>query len=482
MFAVAMLLGLAVRGITTAGFPPAIWFGGDSASYLSTGLRLYPGTSRVSGYGVLLLLLRPFRSFLAVVAVQHLMGLAIAVMVYALLRRYGLPGWGAMLATLPVLLDAYQIELEQEILPSTAFTFLVVLAITLVLWWHAKPPRWAIFAAGLAFAIAATFWPVGIGLLALYLVYLAIGRVGWRALGAAVLGGTLPLAMYMLWFDRAYHQIAMTDSDGIFLWSRTMSFANCSVIKPPAAEAGLCTRQPEGQRPAASTFIWSTRSPLNSLPGPKFSASKNALAMDFAVRAIVAQPGGYASAVLHDFALTFTWAIPDHPNALALRRYQFADATKHWIPPGFVIAPGHTVASDQLAYGGATSTRAISPFAGWMVTYQRFIYLPGTLLGVLLLLGLVAMLRAGRLGKMPGLAARTGPATLPWLISLGILLVPVIIADYSRRYTLIAVPAICLAAALAFVPRRVFAAAENIRAAEITPAIPAITTPALSPE
>lgn len=59
MFTVAVSLGLAVRAITMAGFPPSIWFGGDSASYLSVGLRLFPGTSRVSDYGVLLLLPGP---------------------------------------------------------------------------------------------------------------------------------------------------------------------------------------------------------------------------------------------------------------------------------------------------------------------------------------------------------------------------------------------------------------------------------------
>ena len=76
------------------GFPPAIWFGGDSASYLSTALYHAPGTSRVSGYGVVLFVLKPFHSFAVVTAVQHLMGLAVGVMIYALLRRYGLPGWG----------------------------------------------------------------------------------------------------------------------------------------------------------------------------------------------------------------------------------------------------------------------------------------------------------------------------------------------------------------------------------------------------
>ena len=112
LFAAVFGLGLAARLITMLGFPPAIWFGGDSASYLSTALYHVPGVSRLSGYGVFLFVLRPFHSFAVITAVQHLMGLAIGVMIYALLRRYGLPGWGATLAAVPVLLDAYEIQLE----------------------------------------------------------------------------------------------------------------------------------------------------------------------------------------------------------------------------------------------------------------------------------------------------------------------------------------------------------------------------------
>ena len=87
-FSAAFIAGLALRVVTMLGFPPAIWYGGDSISYLSTALHLYPGTSRESGYGVMLYLLRPFHSFAVVTGVQHLMGLAIGVMIYALLRRY----------------------------------------------------------------------------------------------------------------------------------------------------------------------------------------------------------------------------------------------------------------------------------------------------------------------------------------------------------------------------------------------------------
>ena len=70
-FAAAAAGGLMLRVLTVLAFPPAIWFGGDSSSYLSTALRLVPGTSRLSGYGLLLLVLRLFHSFALVTAVQH---------------------------------------------------------------------------------------------------------------------------------------------------------------------------------------------------------------------------------------------------------------------------------------------------------------------------------------------------------------------------------------------------------------------------
>jgi hypothetical protein len=138
------------------GFRPAIWSGGDSASYVTTAVTLFPGTSRVSGYGLFLFLLRPFHSFTVVTAIAHLAGLAIAVFLYALLRRHGLPGWGATLAALPVLLDAYQIQLEHEILANAVFGFLVMAAVTLLLWWRGQRPLWATAAAALLGSCAVT--------------------------------------------------------------------------------------------------------------------------------------------------------------------------------------------------------------------------------------------------------------------------------------------------------------------------------------
>src|SRR5450755_541371 len=451
LFGVAFIAGLALRVITMLGFPPAIWYGGDSISYLSTSLHLFPGTSRESGYGLLLYLLRPFHSFAVVTGLQHLMGLAIAVMIYALLRRYGLPGWGATLAALPVLLDVYQIQLEQEMLASAAFGFFVMAALTLILWWRDKPPLWSAAAAAVLLGIGSTLWPVGLPLLILYLAYLVIRKIGWQAFAGALVAGVLPLALYASWFDARYHRVAFNYSDGIFLWSRTMSFADCAVIKPPAYDDVLCPSQPVPDRPSASTFIWEPGSPLNALPGPKFSARNNALALHFAIRAIAAQPVEYAKDVLDDFALTFTWNRPPHPSALLAERSQFAFATNNWEPAG--TAGALVLAKDQRAYTGGSlaTTSAVQPFASFMRGYQRVFSLRGTMLGVLLLIGLAGIIRAWADGGLRRRREWGGPVLFPWAAAFTMLLLPNVTADFSERYAVPAMPAVCLAAALAFV-------------------------------
>ena len=272
----------------------------------------------------------------------------------------------------------------------------------------------------------------------------------------------------------------------MFLWSRTMSFANCAVIRPPASERTLCP--PSGregaQRIASSLYIWSGASPLLAMPGGRFSARTNALARDFALRAIAAQPGGYATAVGHDFALSFAWNRPVHPDAGIVDRYQFSDATTAWVPATMRTPGGGTVASDQAAYDGGQPalTRAVQPFASWLVSYQRYAYLPGTLLGVILLGGLAVMI-----------IRRRALGGLPWAFALTILLVPPLIADFDLRYLVPAMPAMCLAAALAFAPRR---SPEDQRTWTTSPAatgttvsdevrtssLPSESTPTASPE
>jgi hypothetical protein len=304
---------------------------------------------------------------------------------------------------------------------------------------------------------------------------------------AALLAGALPVAAYAAWFSIHRHQFSLTRSDGVYLWSRTMSFADCAVIRPPAGERVLCP--PPGPRTASSLYVWNDNSPLLTMPGGRFSARTNRLALHFALRAIAAQPGDYAAAVGHDFALSFFWDRPVHPGTGIVGRYQFADAATAWVPASEYTPGGGTVAGDQAAYiggrqlQGATPTRVVQPYASWLVTYQRYVYLRGTLLGVILLAALAAMIARRRVGG----------AGLPWAFAVTILLVPPLIADFDLRYVLTAAPSACLAAALAFAPgpdgpaqRRWTTSAAATATSEPeetrTSSLPSESTPAAGPE
>jgi len=443
LFGLVLAGAIVLRILVMLAFRPVIWFGGDSASYLATALRLIPDPSRVGGYAILLWVLRPLHSLTLVAAVQHLMGIAMAVLIYLLARRYGLPAWGATLAAVPVLFDSYQLQLEHDIVPDISFGLLVLIALYLML--RSPGERRPAFAAAAAFllGVSAIVWPVGLALLAVLLVALLIRRASLVTVAAAILAGALPVVAYAAWFGVHEHQFGLTRSDGVFLWSRTMSFADCAVIRPPADERVLCP--PPGPRMPSSLYIWSGASSLLRMPGGRFSARTNALALDFALRAIAAQPGGYVTAVAHDFALSFSWDRPVHPDAGIVDRYQFSDAATAWVPATMRTPGGGTVAGDQAAYDGGrpAPTRAVQPLASWLVSYQRYGYLPGTLLGVILLGGLAGMVARRRVAG----------AGLPWAFAVTIMLVPPVIIDFDLRYVVPAVPAACLAAALAFAPR-----------------------------
>ncbi len=322
LITVAVALSLVPRLLAMLAFRPAL-FTPDSFAYMAEGA--HPNLSRwhPSGYPLFLWLLSPLHSLLLVTALQHLIGVAIAVGVYALLRRWGLPAWGATLAACPTLIDSRQVALESSILPDTGYALLLTAAVAVVLIRRTPGPVRPVpvqcaVAGALLFGAAILRGNGAPELLAL-LAVLAVWRAGLRALAAATIAFTLPLLAYMGLFAAKYGNYALTNSDGMFLWSRTMSFADCSVIRPPAGLRMLCpNRQPDPPRPAGpwsvpamlgsptpAAYLWARGAWWRKDAHPGFNAANNALALRFALDAIRAQPAGYARTVASGVMLTF---------------------------------------------------------------------------------------------------------------------------------------------------------------------------------
>src|SRR3984885_8302746 len=134
LFVIVLIPAVLLRADAELGYRWQAWFN-NSFEYVSNTVHFSLDPTRVSGYEIMLKILQPFHSYALITILQHLMGLAVAVMIYALARhRFGAPPWLATLATVPVLYDGYEIELEHLILSDVPFLFLLVLATTMLLW------------------------------------------------------------------------------------------------------------------------------------------------------------------------------------------------------------------------------------------------------------------------------------------------------------------------------------------------------------
>jgi len=448
LFTILALLSLLPRILATRAFRPAL-LTADSFLYMRDAVNSTLGVIRPSGYSFFLRVLEPFHSLLLVTTIQHLMGIAIAVIVYGLLRYHGLPGWGAALAAAPTLFDTRQIALESYILPDTVSCLVIMLAVAVLL--TKRTPRpWQCVVAGLLLAYASVLRGNGLPLVFVALAFMLARRVGWRALAAAVAAAAIPLIGYAAAYDHSYGQFNLTSSDGIFLWSRTTSFANCAIIKPPPQLLPLCpSREKPAQVPpgpawsvssllAAPTpadYLWASDVWWRHDAHPGINSYNDKLGRQFAFDAIKAQPLDYLRVSARDVALVF--ASTDRP--LSHTTMSFTTA------PHIPVLPSY-YAGDLRAYAHTVqNTHPVQPYAYFLFLYQLPVYFPGFVFFLVVLAGLVGVVRNWR--------RRGGLQALPWVIAAISIVLPALLTQSLYRYTIVAIPLACVAAGLAFVRR-----------------------------
>jgi len=205
LFIIVLTPAFLLRVDAELGYRWQSWFN-DSFEYVQNTVHFTLDPTRVSGYSIWLKILQPFHSFALVTILQHLMGLGVAVMVYALARhRFDAPAWLATLAAVPVLFDGFEIQLEHLVLSDTLFLFLLMLATTLLLWDRSVPSTRRCVAIGLLLGLDAVLRSVVLPLFALLKgiratredpasrarVALTVQRIG--SAGISVAGG------YYLW-------------------------------------------------------------------------------------------------------------------------------------------------------------------------------------------------------------------------------------------------------------------------------------------
>jgi Dolichyl-phosphate-mannose-protein mannosyltransferase len=493
LFSAALAVGAFLRLLAVLGYPGALWFAGDSYVYVGAALRPMhlhvlgvsvpvpqPDLSKSTGYSYFLRALLPFHSFTLVTVIQHLMGLAVAVMIYVLLRRNGVSKIWSTAATLPVLLDGYIIEDEHMIMAESLFTFLLMLALLLILW-RRDMKWWNALIAGLLVGYAVDVRTEGAIVLLVFPLFVLVR--GWRTHGwkhltgwlAGVLmaiGCLIPVGAYMESFHQATGHYGVSEATGFYLWGRVSSFADCAVIKPTGKQAIVCPTQPISQRTPPGNWIWHAppfHSGVNTIGSP-VSAANNQLLTDFAIHAVEAQPLGYVKTVVKDTALSFGFPRIAYPGAGTTYYYSFhlhyKTSTYSTLPPNnHVWIPGGTAYQDWLSYGHQAPGRVITVFAAPILLWNRLVFTYGPLLALIFLVGLGGLFTIRRRDGSP-LTRRTrlteirlkwqprGTTMLPWVTAVALLVFPIAIADFDYRYLLPVIPFACLAAGLGFAPAK----------------------------
>ncbi|QGK70791.1 glycosyltransferase [Allosaccharopolyspora coralli] len=475
LLALLVLGGATLRVITQLAYQPALLYI-DSFRYLEDLGVFYPGGINPIGYEVLMLgplmLLAPFAGdFAFVVGAQHLIGILLGVAIYVLLRRLGVRNWLAALACAPVLLDAYQVQIEHMIMSDLLFQVLLLGAVALLTWWGPPGPKVAALA-GLVLGLSVLVRLVGLTLIvpAVVFVLVAAGmrpKGGWlrrigtaAALTAAFLAVVVGYGFYTL---STTGNFALSGTTGSVVYGRTAVVADCAALDLTPEEEIVCPDEPveERQERGIDFYIHVFAYPgvLESLPeGFDYAAAQSS----FAKKVVLNQPGDVVSGVVRDFLKGFAPTRTQSPGDVPLDRWQFQlQYPFHDIPEWYVMEYLERYDDGELYVD--------VELASWLRSYQlSYGYTPGTVLGVLLLASVAAMLGVGRARRSGLRAACLLPAGLATTV-----LSTAAAMEFSWRYQLPALVLLPIAGALGltaiFGRRPDDAGGESAEASSVTP-------------
>jgi hypothetical protein len=429
VFLVVLLLGAALRMCAYIAYQPAILYV-DSFRYLGNLLALDPTQLDPIGYDLILRALLHVGGLRGVTGIQHLAGLGIGVAVYALALRHGARHWLAALASAPILLDAYQVQIEQNVMSDVWLEVLLIAVLWMVAARGEPTPRRAAIA-GLLLGCAVIVRTIAVPLALPLLGYLVIAggvwrtRAGWSRIatrcGAMVFCFALVLFCYAGYFHRATGQWGLAGAaSGDVLYGRTANVADCANLQASADITQLCPTEPRSERKGVDYYAHSMGVPAFLPPG----TTSQDLQRRFAVTVIEAQPRAVAGAILGDFAKGFAWQRVTQPGDVPVQRWQFQTFYPVW------SIDETQVWEAAIRYGGEDPV-VNSGVAAFLRDYQLYGgYTPGPLQAIFAAFGLIGGFGFAR--RQAGIRAITLLATGFGLV----LLFASAMFEFSWRYQL----------------------------------------------
>lgn len=411
ILAALVVAGVALRLALMLAFTPAYLAYPDTWGYVKAarGPLFMDDWIRPAGYPAFLAALHAvWGSLTFAIAVQHVLGVATALLAYATVRRLGGPRWVALVPAAVILLCLDVIYFEQTLLSEALFGLLAVGSLyTLARSLDGGPVPWAV-AAGLLAALATTVRGAGLfAIPVLVLVALLAPRRRLPRAGAVAIAAAAVLLGYAALNQSQTGTFGLTEGSGWGTYSRAAPFADCRVFDPPPGTKNLCESTDVRDRGTPDDYSWGDSPARRLYGGPPHRGD---LVGSWGRAAIRAQPRAYLEAVASDlWSFVSPSAKNRHAGPLSL------ELDRH-------VNRAEALNRTQVApyYGPYTlETRGARTFG----TVQRIVRVHGALVLLALLLSLLAL---------PFASARE---RLAILLLGGSAVVPVVLATATTVYT-----------------------------------------------
>lgn len=395
---ILVVLGLVLRFLTQAAYQPAIVYI-DTLKYL---YDAWPGSDPV-GYKLPLKMILAMGGNLSTVEfVQHLVGIAMAIAIYLVLYRRGVPRWLAAIAMAPVLFDAYQLQAEAMIMPDIWFEA-AILAGVAVLLWKPRPTLWLLICgAGLLGASTGVRQIGEVTIVPAVIYAIALGG-GLKKMAINVVAVVCAFGMaILLYMGAAFeltHQFRISYSSSSLTFGRTAQVVNCATLHVPKEVRLLCpTKWEQAQGP--DWLEHSSKGPLRSLADklPATSTTDRAVLVSEFNHAVEKQQAlRLAGAVLRDAVKLFALTKGTSPGDTPLTRWQFHGyfptfgkyvfIQNNWL---YVTLPQTAPRRMSTGFGVDGPPSVDVPIARFLRSYQtNGGYTPGPLFALCVLTGLI---------------------------------------------------------------------------------------------
>jgi hypothetical protein len=480
--------GLVMRVLVQAAYHPAIVYI-DSLKYL---YGAWPGSDPV-GYKIPVKMILALGGNLNTVEfVQHLLGIGMAIAIYAVLVRRGTPRWLAALAMAPVLFDAYQLQAEAMIMPDVWFEAMIVAGLAVLLW--QKRPTMPMLVVGAALLGGSTgIRQVGEIMIVPALVFAVVLGGGLRKVlvsaTAVVCAFALAIVLYMGASYALTRHFRISYSSSSLTYGRMAGAVNCATLNVPPLVRLLCpTKYQQAQGPdwlehsgQGSLRTYADKLPITLL------GERAGLVSQFNHAVEKQQPLRVIGAMVRDSVKIFALTRDTSPGDTPIWRWQF-----HGFFPVYgqyvsvvngklyIKLPRQAPKLIDRAHGGGGPARVDVPIARFLRSYQiHGGYTPGPLLALCVLAGLFGSGLLAFRRRITPAVRDLGVACITFLAAVAAVLGISDVFEFSWRYQLPgivilpAVGALGIAAIMLVVRRRREPATQAVseeRAAEPAPA------------